>query len=205
MSSKSIWQAVRLCFVLACVSTLGACATVISGTSQNVSVQTDPQGANCRLEREGAVIGIVNPTPGTVHIDKSKNDITVICKKDGYEDGLTPLPSSFTGTTFGNIILGGLVGVAVDAASGANNKYPENAYVILTPNRFASVQARDDHFAKMRDKISVDAADAIAKVKTECASDRKEQCNADIKKLEEERDRRLADVESRRLAARVVG
>src|SRR6185369_3446122 len=150
MLSKSIGLAIRLVAAVAAVSTLGACATVVSGTSQNISVRTEPDGANCRLERAGAVVGIINPTPGTVHVDKSKNDITVICKKEGYEDGISPLPSSFTGATFGNILLGGLIGVAVDAASGANNKYPENAYVILTPSRFASVQARDDHFAKIR-------------------------------------------------------
>jgi hypothetical protein len=201
MLSKSIWLAIRLCAAVAATSTLGACATIVSGTSQNVSVTTDPDGANCKMEREGQVVGIVNPTPGTVRIEKSKNDITITCKKEGYADTQAPLSSSFTGTTFGNILFGGLVGVAIDASSGANNKYPESAFVILTPSRFNSVQARDEYYDKVRDRVNVNAAEAVNKLKTQCAADRKEQCAIDIKKVEDERDRQLKEVENRRQQA----
>lgn len=51
----------------------------------------------------------------------------------------------------GNILLGGLVGAAIDAASGANNKYPERVMVILTPASFPSDEARD-----ARDKALAD-------------------------------------------------
>lgn len=198
MLSKSVWLAVRLCAAVAAISSLGACATIVSGTSQSISVITDPDGANCKLERDGQVVGIVNPSPGTVRVDKSKNDITITCKKEGYADTLAPLPSSFTGTTFGNILFGGLVGVAIDASSGANNKYPETAFVILTPSRFTSVQARDEYFNKVRDRINVNAAEATSKIKSQCPADRKEQCGIDVKKIEDERDRQLKEVEDRR-------
>jgi hypothetical protein len=204
MFSKSIWLACRLAAAAAIIGSLGACATIVSGTSQDIAVSTEPAGAACQLERSGIVIGTVNPTPGTIKVERNKNDMVLICKKDGYEDGKTPLISSFNGTTFGNFLLGGWVGVAIDASSGANNKYPETAYVILTPGRFSTATARDEHFARIKDKITAGALEATNKIKAECAAERKEQCNIDIKKIEDERDRQLADVEARRQSARVA-
>ena len=51
--------------------------------------------------------------------------------EDGYQPTTTAASSSFTGTTFGNILAGGLIGVAVDAASGANSRYPSEVRVKL--------------------------------------------------------------------------
>ena len=43
---------------------LSGCASIISGTSQEIKVVTNPPGANCELIREGAVIAHVDQTPG---------------------------------------------------------------------------------------------------------------------------------------------
>ena len=40
----------------------------------------------------------------------------------------------FNGATFFNILLGGIVGMTVDIASGANNTYPPEVRVGLAPN-----------------------------------------------------------------------
>lgn len=54
---------------------LSGCATIIEGTGQSINVTTAPPGANCTIDRAGARLGQVSPTPGTLRIDKSKNDI----------------------------------------------------------------------------------------------------------------------------------
>jgi len=111
-------------FLGAPLALLGACATLVNGTSQTVTVSTTPPAASCTLDRMGARVGAISATPGSVHLDKSKNDLSVTCSKEGFQTASVAHASSFSGATFGNIIAGGVIGVIVDAASGANYSYP---------------------------------------------------------------------------------
>ena len=111
---------------------LPGCATLVNGSSQNVSVGTTPPGASCTLDRVGARLGVISPTPGSLRIDKSKHELSVACSKDGFETATVAKSPSFSGATFGNIIAGGIVGVVVDAASGANYTYPDTIELALT-------------------------------------------------------------------------
>ncbi len=112
---------------------LAGCATIIDGSDQPLGVVTTPAGASCDLKREGKVIAQIAPTPGQVVVTKSKNDILIECRKDGFQPAQVIAKSTFTGTTIGNVLAGGVIGIAVDAASGANNEYPESVNVVLTP------------------------------------------------------------------------
>jgi hypothetical protein len=103
---------------------LPGCATIVHGTSQNLTVTTNPPGASCRLERDGEVLAVVNPTPATVRVNKGRSDITATCTRDGHDPTTHNHRSEFGAATFANVIAGGLIGVAVDAASGANSHYP---------------------------------------------------------------------------------
>ena len=71
------------------------CSTIVEGTDQTVTVFTDPAGASCALKRGGTSIGLVNPTPGSINIDKSKDQITIYCEKDGFEKSAGVLSSKF--------------------------------------------------------------------------------------------------------------
>lgn len=102
---------------------LSACSSIIEGTSQEITVNTNPSGANCSLQREGVSIARIDPTPGSATIKKTKYDITIICNKHGFEQATYLDHSGAAGATVGNIILGGGIGWAIDSASGADNKY----------------------------------------------------------------------------------
>src|SRR3546814_7416283 len=91
-------------------------------------------------------LAVVNPTPGTVQIEKSKDTITVRCKKEGFFETAETLDSEVQGMTFGNILFGGIIGVAVDASSGAMNQYPSSVTIALVPESFTSTTARDVFF-----------------------------------------------------------
>jgi hypothetical protein len=118
---------------LACVLFVAsACATIVEGTEQTVAVNTEPSGAACSLTRAGTEIGTVDPTPGELTVGKSRHPIAVACKKEGYEDGAGTLKSGFQPATVNNLVFGGgLVGVGVDAASGAMNQYPDSIDIRL--------------------------------------------------------------------------
>ena len=119
--------------LLVLAALLSGCATIVEGGSQNVTVETSPPGATCAVDRMGQRLGMVAPTPGTVRIDKSKNDLAITCTKDGFRPASIAQAPSFGATTLGNIIAGGVIGVVVDAASGANYTYPADVKLELSP------------------------------------------------------------------------
>ncbi|MDP9195655.1 MAG: hypothetical protein M3O22_02630 [Pseudomonadota bacterium] len=102
---------------------LSACSTIVEGRSQQLYVNTNPAGAECDLTRQGMSIGRVNPTPGAIMVEKTKHDITVTCKKSGYQTATYINKSDVAGATVGNVILGGGIGWAIDSATGSDNKY----------------------------------------------------------------------------------
>jgi hypothetical protein len=125
-----IETAVAVAFAAVCLS---GCASVIEGTSQEIKVVTNPPGANCAFVREGSVIARVEQTPGGATIKKTKHDITLTCTKQGYQEATYLNHSGAAGATFGNIVLGGGIGWAIDSASGSDNKYDGVVNVTLVP------------------------------------------------------------------------
>ena len=103
---------------------LSACATIVNGGSQTVTLSTTPPGAACTVDRMGARVGAVAQTPGSLRVEKSKNNLMVTCSKPGFQTATVTKPPSFGRETFGNIVAGGVIGAVVDAASGANYRYP---------------------------------------------------------------------------------
>ncbi len=117
---------------------LGGCATIISGTSEEVMVNTNPAGAHCTIQRQGATIASIAQTPASANIPKTKYDITVICDKDGYQQASFIDHSGVQSATFGNIVAGGLIGWGIDSASGADNHYDSPVNLTLVPNQPAA-------------------------------------------------------------------
>jgi hypothetical protein len=112
---------------------LTGCASIITGTSQQISVATTPTGAKCVVSRQGQSIAVVQPTPGVATVQKDKHDILITCDKDGYQTANEYVHSGVEAGTFGNIILGGVIGWGVDSATGADNKYTETVMVSMMP------------------------------------------------------------------------
>jgi len=112
--------------------------------------------------------------------------------------------SKFSGATIGNVLAGGLIGIAVDAASGANNFYPDQVTVLMQPSVFADEVAREAFFGRLRERVQKRAQDDLTMLRYQCASKPREFCDADTARLTAKRDKDLADIEARRLAARVA-
>lgn len=121
--------------VAAGTACLAGCGTITQGTSQDIAITSTPLGASCELTRpDGIHVGSLASTPGKVHVQKTKHDLTLTCNLQGYQTATALLKSGYGIGTFGNILLGGGVGWAIDSASGADNKYPESADVTFIPN-----------------------------------------------------------------------
>lgn len=118
---------------MASVIVVGGCSSIVEGTSQEIVVNTNPAGANCDLQREGISIARISPTPGAATIKKTKHDLTIKCNMPNFHEATYFNNSDAAGATFGNIILGGGIGWAIDSASGADNKYTSPVNITLVP------------------------------------------------------------------------
>ena len=115
----------------------GACSTITEGTTQSLAVMTPGvPSADCTLTTPKHTWFV--RTPGSIAIEKSNDDIAIVCRKEGYENGVATLPSNFEGMTWGNIIFGGIIGVGVDAASGAMHEYPTSVSIYMTESEDAA-------------------------------------------------------------------
>jgi hypothetical protein len=109
------------------------CASITKGTNQSVALDTPGvPGATCTLNSEAIGTKIVQ-TPVTMVLDKSQHNITVNCKKECYQDAVGLIPTSTETMAAGNVIAGGVVGLAVDAATGAMNKYNDSNQIAMIP------------------------------------------------------------------------
>ncbi len=104
------------------------CATVTRGTSQDWSVTTEPAGATATLSN-----GEQCKTPCTLKL-RRKFPFSVELCKPGFETVNTQVTSSIKGAgaagMAGNVLVGGLIGVGVDAGTGANKDLLPNPLAV---------------------------------------------------------------------------
>ena len=188
--------------LLALVVLSTGCATITKGTNQTVTVDTDPSGATCTLTREAKTLAVVNPTPGSVSIGKSSAPIAVVCKKVDFLDAAGTLTSQFQAMTFGNVLFGGLIGVAVDAASGATHEYDPIVTITMIPVQFPDIAARDAFFERMRATLVKEAAEVKARIEKQCSGT---QCAQELAAAEAGTQAKLAEIDQKRALAKVAG
>lgn len=174
------------------------CATITTGTDQTVTVETDPPGAVCTLQRDGVTIGAVNPTPGSVEIDKDKDEVNITCERAEYLTTTEVMDSNFHGATLGNLILGGVVGVVIDAGSGAMNEYPTAVKIRMQPAVFNSLRERDMYFDSIVQEIRTRSETLASSREYNCTTT---PCKRNMEKLNEKTEAELAEVEANRATA----
>jgi hypothetical protein len=194
---------------------LSGCATLTTSSSQTVTLTTDPTGAACTFKRDGKVVGIVNPTPGSLMVSKSHTAIDVACVKEGYLDSTGTVGSKFQAMTFGNILFGGIVGIVIDAASGATAEYEPQITVRLTPSEFVDAAARDEFFEQQRETFVAQARKVRVRIAELChagnqpgstgygSSTQNPNCDEQLRLADEEEKSGLARIEAQRQTAKI--
>lgn len=153
---------IRLCLLLACGLLVTNCATVTRGTVDQIQIVSEPSGAAARTS-----IGHSCTTPCTLTVDR-KAEFTVSVVKDGYREANVPVATKLAGAgaagLAGNIIIGGIVGVVADAATGATlEHYPNPVSVTLEPLQPAhAVKGRKPARSQARPKPPADPSSIIA-------------------------------------------
>ena len=88
------------------------CATIMNQTSQSIGISSNPTGATVTVD--SAPHG---KTPVVARLSRRDNHI-VRLELDGYKPYETTLTRRVSGWVWGNIVFGGLIGLAIDAISG---------------------------------------------------------------------------------------
>ena len=117
-------------FLFAALFCFPGCATIVSGTTQKVSVTSQPSGA--KVTADGKMTAI---TPTEFTLERKTGHILEF-SKEGYKNATVLLKQSMNGMGFGNVLLGGIIGIGVDAVSGADWKLvPERVDLALEPGQ----------------------------------------------------------------------
>jgi len=125
----------KLILALSAPVTMSACSTIVNGSNQMVKFDTgEVAGATC-LASGGSDFAVKETftTPAEVKLPRSKKKIDITCDKTGYQTATTSIFGKVEGSTAGNIIAGGGIGLGVDALTGAIYKYPDTVLIDMVP------------------------------------------------------------------------
>ena len=120
--------------VLIAAMLLNGCATMTHKSPTNLAVLTNVP-AECVLSDKLGRRGF--RAPGAVSAQPRHAPTVVSCSAEGYEPASVGVATSTNGAVWGNIILGGLIGYAIDAGSGNTRKFDGTANLYLRPRQGA--------------------------------------------------------------------
>src|SRR5262245_20693108 len=99
------------------------CASVINGTSQEVAFRSVPPGATVKVS------GQTGTTPATLSLSRDRDHMATLTK-EGHPERQVNIRQKLSGAFYGNIALGGIIGMSVDMGNGAAyNLTPSNIEV----------------------------------------------------------------------------
>lgn len=92
---------------------MAACATLIHGPEQDLAINSTPAGASITIDGEQ-----LGETPAVVRLARSREHYLQL-DLPGYLPYQMKLSRTTSGWVWGNIVFGGVIGVVIDASSGA--------------------------------------------------------------------------------------
>lgn len=112
-------------FLLGITLSATSCATIFTGTKDKITFNSTPEGAKVMHK------GVEKcTTPCTAEIPRSLSKQMVTFEKEGFNNKELKLTKTFNPVTLLNILLGGAIGVGIDAATGSLTKYSPKEYKV---------------------------------------------------------------------------
>jgi hypothetical protein len=102
-----------------------SCATIITGTTDKITFNSTPEAAKVFHKGQEKCT-----TPCTVPISRGLGKQMVTFQKEGFNDKEVKLTKNFNAVTLVNILIGGAIGVGIDAATGSLTKYSPKEYTV---------------------------------------------------------------------------
>lgn len=99
--------------VFSLIFLLTSCATIMHGSRQSIGITSNPSNASVWIDSM-----YLGNTPIIVELARNNNHSLKI-ELEGFQPYEAIFTRQLSGWIFGNIIFGGIIGIAVDAVSGA--------------------------------------------------------------------------------------
>jgi hypothetical protein len=108
----------RIFSALTVMVAVSGCGSITRGTTENVTITSSPSDASISTS-----IGKYCPrSPCTIEVNR-RTEFTAYAEKDGYKKGSIEIKTKVVGAGAagfaGNVLIGGVIGMGVDAATGA--------------------------------------------------------------------------------------
>jgi hypothetical protein len=130
----------RMAVVLCAAASLGACATVTRGSKDAWVVNSEPTGAKVETTNGHQCAA----TPCAIKMSR-KSKFTATLTKPGYKPATVQVSHKTANAgaagVAGNVLLGGVIGLGVDMATGASQDLvPNNVTIKLEPEDAAATK-----------------------------------------------------------------
>jgi hypothetical protein len=142
----------------------GGCASIVHGGNRSITINTKPSGATASIRKSGGGIAdvvAVERTPCTVSLDPKGGyfrgqSYTLRLEMPGYKVTEIELTPRMSGWYWGNLVLGGLIGmIAVDPATGAMwNIEPDNIERKLASGQSAMIKNQTGFLVVLESELS---------------------------------------------------
>lgn len=104
--------------LISLILSLTACASIITGSNPKVSIDSYPINASFSVYNKSGEFIQAGQTPESIHLKSndgffSGEKYTVKYSKSGYEDSISIIDHSLNPWYFGNIVLGGFIGMLI--------------------------------------------------------------------------------------------
>lgn len=157
-----MFNSIKVMFVALALALATGCASIVSDSSYAVNITSTPANAEFKIVDSKGVVVYTGRTPSVVNLNSSagffkSEKYQVVFSKPGHDDRIVSLRASLDGWYFGNILIGGLIGLLViDPATGAMWKLPEGIATDLS-NRHNADAGNDGQFTvALLDHISTE-------------------------------------------------
>ncbi len=124
---------IRILAAIGLAASLAGCGTITRGTDESIAFLSEPPGAAVTTNK-----GYACPaTPCSIKVERT-DEFDVTFTKPGYEPQIVPVRTEIVGKgaagMAGNVLVGGVIGIGVDAATGAAFDHkPNPVSVVLVP------------------------------------------------------------------------
>jgi TolA-binding protein len=127
---------------------LSGCASIMSGRSQKITVQADPPDAKILID------GAVHTSPTQQEVNRmSKHNIVV--QKPGYKPCQFTPGRTMNGWGLGNILLGGIIGIIVDLATGSVASIDDDEVrMVLVPGKDCDIYVKGQLVQKAGQRVN---------------------------------------------------
>jgi hypothetical protein len=118
----------KLSFIVASSILFTGCASVINDVTHPMKVETKTEagklvaGADCKLSNDYGVFAVKSGE--VVQVRRSSKDLEIECKDPANPSAVGRAISRANGGMFGNILLGGPLGIVIDHNKGTAYSYP---------------------------------------------------------------------------------